>query len=531
MFRLAKKILIALLLAGLVVGLLPVKGIVADVKKITELFPLTIKVKDVVEVWRSAQANEQYGVFDQGDKIVFIGSGVLPNTTLPFCFTDYYDVIKTNAGTFVLAYRDRSDLGTVSLGGIENVTEIIVPKTYFKRETPKNASGYSSIGHGFGESAAPRDFDLNTLLTLGLGSAPDSGCLWKNEMYFFNPQAKITIDQAANWLGLIYGSPTKEASPLWKQNPKATDRYSAGLGYEYADVISADIQYPKSYYTSDYQYFKMFIGIDRALWAGIVRPEELTNEPITRAQFALLLARALKLPLGAVDYSQLPWDLKDPKWQDYLPSIQALLSCGFMKLLPDESFYPEGNMTREEVIRTLYAIKENNPASVPFPTITPTRTYITLDFPVQSPFFFKDGQRVPMDITPIIVENRTFLPIRYVAEALGAQVEWNQEEQRVSITSTAPYIKVGGSITTTTATTIELWIGKPVARVNGTDVPIDPSNPSVVPFVLPPGRTMLPLRFISESLGAKVYWLQEIEEVLVIWEPPAPIKEQTLPPP
>ncbi|MEM3385958.1 MAG: copper amine oxidase N-terminal domain-containing protein, partial [Nitrososphaeria archaeon] len=53
--------------------------------------------------------------------------------------------------------------------------------------------------------------------------------------------------------------------------------------------------------------------------------------------------------------------------------------------------------------------------------------------------------------------------------------------------------------------TIELWIGKSSALVNGIDTPIDSSNPKVVPEIIN-GRTMLPLRFVAESLGCDVQW-------------------------
>ncbi|MGC8575744.1 MAG: stalk domain-containing protein, partial [Caldisericum sp.] len=53
--------------------------------------------------------------------------------------------------------------------------------------------------------------------------------------------------------------------------------------------------------------------------------------------------------------------------------------------------------------------------------------------------------------------------------------------------------------------TIELWIGKNTATVNGITKPIDPTNSKVVPEIIN-GRTMLPLRFVAESLGCSVDW-------------------------
>jgi PKD repeat protein len=117
--------------------------------------------------------------------------------------------------------------------------------------------------------------------------------------------------------------------------------------------------------------------------------------------------------------------------------------------------------------------------------------------------YYVNGIEKEMDVAPIIYENRTLLPIRYVAEALGAEVKWEQAEQKVTI--------IFKDIT------IELWIGKNNARVNGTYKFIDPENPEVKPIVIPPGRTMLPIRFIAENMGCKVDWDANLKEVKITY--------------
>ena len=107
-----------------------------------------------------------------------------------------------------------------------------------------------------------------------------------------------------------------------------------------------------------------------------------------------------------------------------------------------------------------------------------------------------------IDVPPTIVEGRTLLPIRWVAEPLGAEVEWDGDEKKVTVTLKN--------------TTIELWIGKNIAKVNGVDTPIDPSNPKVVPMIIS-GRTMLPVRFVAENLGCKVDWDQDTKTVTITY--------------
>ena len=48
---------------------------------------------------------------------------------------------------------------------------------------------------------------------------------------------------------------------------------------------------------------------------------------------------------------------------------------------------------------------------------------------------------------------------------------------------------------------IELWLGNNLAGFNGEYELIDNQNPLVTPITVPPGRTMLPLRFVAENLG------------------------------
>ena len=107
-----------------------------------------------------------------------------------------------------------------------------------------------------------------------------------------------------------------------------------------------------------------------------------------------------------------------------------------------------------------------------------------------------------IDVPPQIVEGRTLLPIRWIAEPLGANVGWDGVDKKVTVTL--------GSIK------IELWIGKSIAKVNGVDTPIDPSNPKVVPLIIQ-GRTMLPVRFVAENLGCEVGWDAKTQTVTITY--------------
>ncbi len=118
-----------------------------------------------------------------------------------------------------------------------------------------------------------------------------------------------------------------------------------------------------------------------------------------------------------------------------------------------------------------------------------------------------DVDKGPMDEAPNITQNRMFLLIRYVAIEVGAQVGYDATEKKVTLKA------IDGQ-------TLELWIGKPTAKVNGVSIQIDPNNPKVVPFILG-GRTFVPMRFAAENLGATgpedVKWFESTRTVELLF--------------
>lgn len=94
-----------------------------------------------------------------------------------------------------------------------------------------------------------------------------------------------------------------------------------------------------------------------------------------------------------------------------------------------------------------------------------------------------------MDVAPYIKEDRTYVPVRYLAYALGvaeAGVTWDGQARRVGISKDD--------------TNITLIIGSPVMQVNKSSVRMDVS-PEITN-----DRTFLPARWVAEALGAEVEW-------------------------
>lgn len=116
------------------------------------------------------------------------------------------------------------------------------------------------------------------------------------------------------------------------------------------------------------------------------------------------------------------------------------------------------------------------------------------------------GKKVTNDVAPKIVNDRTMLPARFVAENLGATVFWDGDQSLVTI--------VGKNEKNETVT-ISFVIGASVATVNGVEVKLD------TPAFIENDRTYTPIRFISERLGAKVDWIAAERKAVITRATPA----------
>lgn len=105
-----------------------------------------------------------------------------------------------------------------------------------------------------------------------------------------------------------------------------------------------------------------------------------------------------------------------------------------------------------------------------------------------------DGEFMTFDVRPIIDNGRTLVPLRAICEALGADVKWDGDTQTVTILKDN--------------TEVKLIIGG-VAYVNGKLVTLD------VPAKIVNNRTLVPIRFLSESMGCTVNWDDTAMVVLI----------------
>lgn len=127
-----------------------------------------------------------------------------------------------------------------------------------------------------------------------------------------------------------------------------------------------------------------------------------------------------------------------------------------------------------------------------------------------------DGQLLQTDVPAFVYRSRTMVPIRFISDALGANVEWNQDALQATIT--------------TADKTIVLTIGSATALVNGQSVALYDGVPATMAVLNGISRTVVPVRFVSEQLGASVEWDQQQYLVSITspkQEPETPLEPET----
>ncbi|PKM76249.1 MAG: copper amine oxidase [Firmicutes bacterium HGW-Firmicutes-15] len=107
-----------------------------------------------------------------------------------------------------------------------------------------------------------------------------------------------------------------------------------------------------------------------------------------------------------------------------------------------------------------------------------------------------DGLSLNLEVLPIIQNDRILVPFRAIAEDMNIDVSWDNQTRAVNATD--------GN------TTVRLQIDNRTAYRNNTPMTLD-----VAPQIID-GRTLIPLRFFSETFNCQVYWNDTIHQVSII---------------
>jgi hypothetical protein len=120
-------------------------------------------------------------------------------------------------------------------------------------------------------------------------------------------------------------------------------------------------------------------------------------------------------------------------------------------------------------------------------------------FTIGSMDYTVNGIAKTMDVAPYIRGDRTFIPVRFVAQAANVadnNIIWNPNDRSVVLIKGDRVVK--------------LVIGSTNLLINGMSLSMD-----VAPEIIEPGRTMLPLRWVAQALGAQIDWDPALQTVTV----------------
>ncbi|TYQ15034.1 UNVERIFIED_CONTAM: copper amine oxidase-like protein [Acetivibrio alkalicellulosi] len=115
-----------------------------------------------------------------------------------------------------------------------------------------------------------------------------------------------------------------------------------------------------------------------------------------------------------------------------------------------------------------------------------TLTIASVSFATNDITVLVNGEKVEFDRQPYIKDGRTMVPIRFIAEEIGCDVEWESKTKRV-------FIRRGHTFIILTIGKTEVYLDEEFVQLDvAPEINID--------------RTMVPLRFISETMGYTVKW-------------------------
>lgn len=117
------------------------------------------------------------------------------------------------------------------------------------------------------------------------------------------------------------------------------------------------------------------------------------------------------------------------------------------------------------------------------------------DYKVKEAGVLINEDSLKTDFSPYIKEGRTFVPIREITEKLGADVKWNGKDKSIKIT-------LNGDV-------INMQIDNSKVTVNDKKIELDRTQAPQLALYSKPRKetkTMVPLRFISETFGYNVDW-------------------------
>lgn len=172
------------------------------------------------------------------------------------------------------------------------------------------------------------------------------------------------------------------------------------------------------------------------------------------------------------------------------PNAKVTVNAKECPLNPDGTFAVEVTLVEGE--NKFEVLATDNAGNVGKASLVIVRIKpIVIQLTIGKTIVIVNGEAKTIDAAPFVDKSsgRTLIPIRIIMESINGKIDFDAKTRKVTLTKDA--------------IVIELWIGKPIAQINGIPTPIDMAAPKLAPMIVG-GRTFLPLRFVAENIGAKV---------------------------
>jgi hypothetical protein len=239
---------------------------------------------------------------------------------------------------------------------------------------------------------------------------------------------------------------------------------------------------------------------------GLVEVSGVASEPLSELQLAGALALVgadlrFSLTLALRDGDILPWTARDVAGNvasgvidvdidDVAPSVSVLSPVEGSRITDQQWLEIRCSIGEDGTVR-INEVEARLDSGVWVATVeeiaVTRRTRRTCVLVLGSDTALLNGGEVPMGVTPMLLDGTVMVPVRFLSELLGATVEWSPAFQLVTLRLRER--------------SAQLQIGSSITLIDGRVGPMLQQAPLVVT-----GRTMVPLRFISEVFGASVSW-------------------------
>ncbi|SHJ99018.1 Copper amine oxidase N-terminal domain-containing protein [Geosporobacter subterraneus DSM 17957] len=392
---------------------------------------------------------------------------------------DYTVKLEMEEVETIYAGRIEQELGTILIK--EGIAGSLLPGRTITLKLPENAR-WTKVGNVKNEEDGAIDTPVigsdDRVLTIRVNTQSTDADTFKLEEFEIMTEAGVTGDLVADITGSqgVRGTIVlaKVQSPVKIQaTSKATDVVIGKTDQPAASFVITEVDKESLKAGS----IKLILPLD-VEWAKLptvkVTEGDLTLGTISRS------GRELTIPVSTDSFNASKIEVTDVMLRVYrtVPEGEIKIGVGGTAAVDAATLTEWAESTSADKVVIARVV-----------TPAPGDTKANVVFTIDSAKYVVNGEEMTMDVAPYIKDSRTFLSIRYVAEALGVNpnaIVWNANTKTVTVFK-------GNNIASVT-------VGSKVLNINGMQVMMDTAVENK------DGRVMLPIAHLAMALGVQYEW-------------------------